>query len=274
MCKSRGTKPSCPFKSVYQVDNCNIFGYCVKPDSGIKSIADLKGKTIALGDAAWNTISDPILIAAGVDPSEVTYVTAGESRAQMVDSGQADAVMTWYKEFELWNGQGITLDWLAGEDVIQLTGGCLTFANSFIENPDNTDLIKRFVKAYAMGSYFTYLNPVAATEITMNKFPSLDVDFKWALQSIEHLIYIDNGKDVEEHGYGWHNPEKWEVQMEACRNGGTLTRTDLELDEIYTNDYVEAANSFDMKRVEEDAHNYKAAADHESSVYYNDSRSE
>lgn len=268
-----GHEAGLPFKSVYQVDNVNIFGYSVRPDSGIDSISDLKGKTIALGDPAWNTISDPILIAAGVQPSEVTYVTAGETRAQMVDAGQADAVLTWYKEFELWNGQGITLDYLPGEDVLQLTGGCLVFANDFVDDPANHDLIGRFVKAYAMGAYFTYMNPVAATEITMNKFPSLDVDFEWALMSINNLIYIDNGEDVEKNGYGWHNPEKWDVQMEACRNGGTLTRTDLTHDEIYTNDFVEVANSFDKKRVEEDAMNYKVAPEHESYVKYGEPRS-
>ena len=267
-----GHESGLPFKSIYQVDNCNIFGFSVKEDSGINSIADLKGKTIALGDPAWNTISDPILIAAGISPEEVTYITAGESRAQMVDAGQADAVLTWYKEFELWNGQGITLKYLAGEDVLKITGGCLTFANEFIEDPANKDLLERFVKAYAMGSYFTYLNPVAATEITMNKFPSLNVDFQWALLSIEHLIYIDNGEDVEKNGYGWHNEEKWKAQMEACRNGGTLTRTDLTVDEIYTNDFVAAANDFDHARVEQDAKDYKVSDEHQSYVYFNEPR--
>ncbi|MEA5003471.1 MAG: ABC transporter substrate-binding protein [Christensenella sp.] len=266
-----GHEQGLPFKSVYQVDNVNIFGYCVRPDSGIKSIADLKGKTIALGDAAWNTISDPILIAAGVDPSEVEYITAGESRAQMVDSGQADAVLTWYKEFEMWDGQGISLEWLAGEDVLQLTGGCLVFENNFIEQ--NKDLIARFVRAYAKGAYFTYLNPAAATEITLDKFPSIEIEFPYALASIQSLVYIDNGKDVDEHGYGWHNADKWETQMDACRKGGTLTRTDLTLDEIYTNDFVEAANDFDHAQVESDAAGYQLKSENQQYAATNPPRS-
>lgn len=265
-----GHEAGLPFKSVYQVDNVNIFGYCVKPDSGITSIADLKGKTIALGDPAWNTISDPILIAAGVQPDEVTYVTAGESRAQMVDAGQADAVLTWYKEFEMWEGQGINLEWLAGEDVLQITGGCLVFENTFIE--ENKDLIERFVRAYAKGAYFTYLNPGAATEITLDKFPSIKIEFEHALKSIESLVYIDNGADVEEHGYGWHSKEKWEKQMEACTNGGTLTRTDLTVDEIYTNDFVEAANDFDKKEVENDALNYQLREENQKYSVTNEPR--
>lgn len=244
-----------PFKSVYQVDNVNIFGYCVNKDSGIKSIADLKGKTIALGDPAWSTISDPNLVAAGLDPSEVTYVTAGENRAQLAASGQADAVLTWYKEFEMWAGQGMDFDWLAGEDVLQITGGCLVFENNKIE--EKRDVIERFVRAYAKGSYFTYLNPTAATEIVLEKFPSIKIDFEYALASVQSLVYIDNGEDVEKNGYGWHNPAKWEKQMEACRIGGTLTRDDLTLDEIYTNEFVEAANSFDHAGVEKDAAEYQ-----------------
>lgn len=250
-----GHEAGLPFKSVYQQDNVNIFGYCVAPDSGITSIADLAGKSITLGDPAWSTISDPILIAAGVDPADVEYVTAGENRAQLVEAGQADAVLTWYKEFNLWQAQGMDLDWLAGEDVVQLQGSGLCFANDQIE-PKN-DIIGRFLTAYAMGSYFTYLNPAAAAEITLERFPSIQVAFPDALEAIKALVYIENGDDVAQNGYGWHNPAKWEAQMDACRAGGTLTRDDLTLDEIYTNDFIATCNSFDKTKVEEDAASYE-----------------
>jgi len=266
-----GHEAGLPFKSVYQQDNVNIFGYCVRPDSGITSIADLAGKSITLGDPAWNTISDPILIAAGVDPSEVEYVTAGENRAQLVEAGQADAVLTWYKEFNLWQAQGMDLEWLAGEDVVQLEGSSLCFATDQIEAKN--DIIGRFLKAYAMGSYFTYLNPAAATEITLERFPSIQVKFPDAMEAIKALVYIENGDDVDQNGYGWHNPEKWEAQMAACRAAGTLTRDDLTLDEIYTNEFVEVANDFDHARVEEDAANYELKPENQEYALTNPPRS-
>ena len=266
-----GHEAELPFISVYQQDNVNIFGYCVAPDSGITSIADLAGKSITLGDPAWSTISDPILIAAGVDPSEVEYVTAGENRAQLVEAGQADAVLTWYKEFNLWQAQGMELDWLAGEDVVQLQGSSLCFATDQIEA--KKDIIGRFLKAYAMGSYFTYLNPAAATEITLERFPSIQVEFADAMKAVEALVYIENGDDVAQNGYGWHNPAKWEAQMKACKAAGTLTRDDLTLEEIYTNDFVEVTNDFDHKSVEEDAANYQLKTENQPYALTNPPRS-
>ena len=67
-----------PIISFAQLDQINIFCYAVRPDSDIKTFADLKGKTIVLGDPAWSMISNPNLIAAGLDPDkDVTYVVGG-----------------------------------------------------------------------------------------------------------------------------------------------------------------------------------------------------
>lgn len=250
-----------PIISIYQADVRNIFGYSVKPDSGINSIADLKGKKISLGDASWASISDPILQHAGLDPKkDVEYVSTGENRAQMVNEGKLDAVLTWEKEYQLWDAQGIKLKYLPGEKVLDNCSNSIVVSLDTYKN--NKDLLKRFVKAYTMGNYFTKLNPRAATEMTLQKFPSIKVNFGDALKAIEGSVYIDNNEDTEKFGYGYHNADKWKINVADALKNGMITK-DVPLDQIFTNEFVEAANSFDHKKVEEDAKNYKLKQEHE-----------
>lgn len=250
-----------PIISVYQVDVRNIFGFSVRPDSGINSIADLKGKKISLGDASWASISDPLLQHAGLDPKkDVEYVVAGENRAQMVNEGKLDAVLTWEKEYQLWDAQGIRLKYLSGEKVLDNCSNSLVVSLDTYNN--RKDLIKRFVRAYAKGSYFTKLNPKAATEMVLKKYPSIKVEFKDALKAIEGLVYIDNNEDTEKYGYGYHNADKWRINVEDALKNGMITK-EIPLEQIFTNEFVEAANSFDHKAVEEDAKNYKLAPEHQ-----------
>ena len=256
-----GHESGLPIISVYQVDVRNIFGFSVKPDSGINSIADLKGKTISLGDAAWSSISDPLLQHAGLDPKkDVKYVVAGETRAQMVAEGKLDAVLTWEKEYQLWDAQGIVLKYLSGEKVLDNCSNSLIVSLDTYKN--KKDLIVRFLRAYARGSYFTKLNPKAATEMVLEKYPSIKVEFGAALKAIEGLVYIDNNEDTAKYGYGYHNKDKWAINVADALTNGMITK-DIPLDQIYTNEFVEAANQFDHKAIEADAANYKLKPEHQ-----------
>lgn len=256
-----GHESELPIISVYQVDVRNIFGFSVLPDSEIKTIADLKGKTISLGDAAWSSISDPLLQHAGLDPkTDVEYVVAGENRAQMVAEGKADAVLTWEKEYQLWDAQGIILRYMTGEAVLDNCSNSLIVSLDTYKN--RQDLIIRFLRAYAKGSYFTKLNPRAATEMVLEKYPSIKVDFEAALKAIEGLVYIDNNDDTLKYGYGYHNADKWAINVADALANGMITK-EIPLEQIFTNEFVEAANQFDHAAVEADAANYKLKPEHQ-----------
>lgn len=249
-----------PVKSVYQVDVRNIFAFAVRPESGINSIAQLKGKTISLGDPSWATISDPMLQHAGLDPKkDVRYVVAGETRAQMVQEGKVDAVLTWEKEYQLWLGQGMRFKILPGSEVLKnCSNSAVVSLKTLKERPD---LIVRFFRAYAKGSYFTKLNPRAATEMVLDKFPSLKVSFEDALKAIEALVYIDNNEDTLKYGYGWHNAEAWKINVEDALKNGLISKP-IPLDRIYTNEFIPEINNFDHAAVEKDAANYKLRPEH------------
>ena len=243
-----------PLISVMQVDTRQIFGICVKADSDIQTPADMKGKTVVLGDAAWQTLYEMFVLAAGLELTDVNYVVGGENRAQMVDLGQADIVFTWEKEYQLWQAQGLDLRYITFQEIAP---GC---ANSICVTMDtvrnNPDLIVKFCRAYAKGILFCRLNPKAAADIVVKRFPALNLTVDQALPAIEGLVYITNDADTEEHGYGWHNVDEWTVMKDGGMATGSFLE-DIPVDEYFTNEFVEQINDFDPAEVQADADNYQ-----------------
>jgi NitT/TauT family transport system substrate-binding protein len=168
--------------------------------------------------------------------------------------------LTWEKEYQLWDAQGIVLRYMTGQAVLDNCSNGLIVSLDTYNN--NKDLITRFLRAYAKGSYFTKLNPRAATEMVLEKYPSIKVDFEAALKAIEGLVYIDNNEDTETYGYGYHNAEKWSINVEDALANGMITKN-IPLDQIYTNEFVEAANQFDHADAEADAANYQLKPEHQ-----------
>lgn len=244
-----------PLISVMQVDTRNIFGMCVKSDSDIKEPADMKGKDIVLAFSAWEALFDIYPLTLGLDPdTDINYVVGGENRAQMVELGQADAVFTWEKEYQLWQAQGLDLRYISFEELVP---GC---ANSIVTTmqyaEENPEIVEKFCRAYAKGILFCKENPRAAADIVVNKFPALNLEVDDAVPSIEGLVYITNDKDTEEHGYGWHNADEWEIMKTGAQMTGQFEE-DIPVADYFTNDFVEAINEFDYDEVAKDAADYK-----------------
>jgi ABC-type nitrate/sulfonate/bicarbonate transport system substrate-binding protein len=246
-----------PIISFAQLDQINIFCFAVRPDSNIKTFEDLKGKTIVLGDPAWAMISNPILIAAGLDPNkDITYVTGGEGRAQLVAEGKADAVLTWEKEYQLWEAQGLKFNYLFGRDVLDIVGNTFVARIDDLKDPKRAEVLARAVRAIAKGLYFVKLNPEAATEMTLRKYPSIKVPFKDAIRAVKAATFITYHPVVETEGWCYQRPDGWKRTIEIGVRSGNLTK-EIPLERAFTNEWIKFINDWDRKKVEEDAKNYK-----------------
>jgi NitT/TauT family transport system substrate-binding protein len=241
---------------VFQQDQNYIFGFGVRKDSGIDSFEDLRGKTVTVGDIGWTVLIDPLLQnTVGFTTEEMDVVAAGTGRAQQVAAGQADAVFTWEKEYQLWQAQGLDLKVLRGFDEgVRFPGNGIVFADKYIE--EHPDRVVKFARAWAKGIYFGTVNPAAATEITLEKYPMLGVDFKDALRAIKAGVWVMNSTMTEEHGYGYHNFEYWEALRDILYEQGTIPEK-VALEECITNEFIEEINNFDKAAVEQDAQNYE-----------------
>lgn len=244
-----------PLVGVFQQDVVNTDAFCVRADNDeINSIQDFKGKTIALGDAAWGAIVNAELIAAGLSPDDVEYVVAGENRAQMVNEGQCDIVYSWEKGYQLWLAQGMDFKVITCEDNLEICGNPLLVSQDYYDN--HQDVIERFLRALSMGIYFTNCNPEAATQIVLNHFPTITTDFDSSLEVIKAAVKIMTNDETEQYGYGYSNKERWENCVEYAKLVGMITE-DIAYEDIMTNEFIEAANTFDHDVVKADADAYQ-----------------
>jgi ABC-type nitrate/sulfonate/bicarbonate transport system substrate-binding protein len=253
-----GIENGLPLKAVFQNDSINIFGMAVKKDSGIKTWADMKGKKVALGDAAWANIINPTLIAAGLDPAkDVEYVVAGENRFQMVQEGKLDILFTWVAEYSQLKGQGFDFEYIDGNEILPYTSNPLvTNADYLKEDPE---MVRKFVRALAKGMYFVKMNPEAAADLTLEQFPSIKIPWDGAVGAMMGRVYqgfglseADQEKIVKD-GIGLADMDKWKLNMDWAVKTGII-KQEIPLENVVTNEFVDT--SWDKAKVEADAKNY------------------
>ena len=235
-----------------------VFNFAVPKGSPIKSFKDLAGKTISLYAPGANTISDPVLMEAGVDPKSVNYVIGGNQWGQLVAQGKADAAIAWQGLAAQWDAQGLKLDYLRGKDFSKHPSNGYIVRKDDLKDPKKVDILNRFFKCVAMGLDFARENPRAAAQITYDKFPAvreqmtpqLAMDSMWQLGCLYYDAY-SQGK-----GYGYANLDGWTSYIDAVYKLGQI-KTQLKTEDVVTNQFVEAANKFDKTRTKKDADSYK-----------------
>ncbi len=235
-----------------------VFDYVTCKGSGINSIQDLKGKKIAIGMEGWSVISDPILVEAGIDPSEVTYVAAGSQVGQMVALCEVDAGLTWRGLVAQWRAQGLEFDLLRGTDFSNQPSNGYCIHKDDLTDDKRKDIITRFMKGNAMGFEFGRYNPQAAAQIVYKRFSSLQEQMtpQLAFDSWAELAegYFQSCR--EGHPYGYASPEGWQNYIDTVYNLGQI-KTDYKAEDVITNYFVDAAADFDAAKAKKDAEAYK-----------------
>ncbi|MCL4384872.1 MAG: ABC transporter substrate-binding protein [Actinobacteria bacterium] len=243
---------------VFEMMASQVFDFAVKQDSPIKTVQDLKGKTISIGMSGWTVIVDPILVEAGIDPKSVKYVTVGESWGQAVAQGQADAALCWRGLRAQWDAQGLNLRYLIGETFSKHPANGYCVRKSDLSDSAKKDLYVKFFKAAAMGIEFARINPRAAAQITYNKFAAVREQMtpKLALDSMNQLHWAYTESERKLGGYGMSPVDSWKNYLDTIYQLGQ-TKNHLTVDQVITNDLIKDINSFDKAKVKSDAENFK-----------------
>lgn len=248
--------------NIQAVDNLicgNIFGIAYKTDSDVADWSDLEGKDIAVLSSTFSVIYDPILTAAGVDPSTVNYVTYSSSVYEALDSGQAAGMGTWISEYYMCEGMGYEWTYLSGNDVLP------QIANSIWVNTDfaaeNPEAVEGFVRAVNKAKYFCYVNPEAAADLQLATYPSIEVTWDGAVGSVQGNIKgmlgmteEDIQNTIDNKQIGVFDMEIVDQTIQNLVDGGAIQEK-LDTETYYTNDYVDT--TWDYAEVEEDAANYE-----------------
>ncbi len=252
---SLGLAQGIPLVSVFHMGGADVFDFAFRKGEKPADIRELEGKTVLLGSAGWQSICDPMLKAAGVDITKVTYVAAGWPQwGTTLAQGQGDAALAWEGLRAQWKGQGLDFDYFIGRHFSQLPANSFVIRKSDFEDAGTHDLYIRYLRAWAMGLEFGRANPRAATQIVMEQFPGLDSQMTPAVatESMMQLAAVFEGRWDERQAWGHHLESSWQLFFDVGREIGQI-EGDIALEEVISNDFIAPANDFDMNGVMADA---------------------
>ena len=205
-----------------------------RADQGIKTPADLRGKTIGLpGPYGANYIGlRALLHAGGLSESDVKLDSIGYTQVEALAAGrdQAVSVYTTNEPLQL-RAQGYSLTELRVADYVQLaSNGLITNEKTAGGNPN---LVRGMVAALLHGISATIADPQAAYQISLGFVETL-AQADTAVQKEVLATSIDLWKADR---LGESNPAAWENMQTVLLEMGLLT-TPLDLSKAFTNEFA------------------------------------
>jgi NitT/TauT family transport system substrate-binding protein len=242
-------------KSVFHMGARDTFSFAFRKGEGSGNLKDLEGKTILLGSAAWQSITDPLLVSQGVDVSKVTYVEAGwPTWGTALAAGQGDAALSWEGLRAEWIATGLEFEYWLGVQNSTLPANTFVVRAEDLEDPDRRAFLEQYLRGWAMGLEFGYHNPRAAVEAVFEQFPTLgsNLGAELGTTSILQQINVFRGDMESREGWGWHDMASWQAFFDIIHEMGQIS-SPVQAEDVLTNEFIGPANDFDHEAVKADA---------------------
>ena len=195
-------------KSAFHMGAKDTFSLAFRKGEGTNDLKTLEGKTILLGSAAWQSIVDPMLGVQGVDITKVKYVEAGwPTWGTALAAGQGDAALSWEGLRAEWIGSKLDFEYWLGVQHSPLFANTFVVRAADLDDPDKKAFLDKYLRGWAMGLEFAYLNPRAAVEAVFEQFPTLasNIGPELGTTSILQQIAVFRGDMDKRKGWGDHD---------------------------------------------------------------------
>jgi NitT/TauT family transport system substrate-binding protein len=232
-----GVSKGAPVRAVMAVTNSSPYSLAVRADSGIKTLKDIEGKTVASapGEAGLQLL--PALFARNnVDIDKVRIlrvegagkmVAVAEKRAEGLMAGLDNQSLTLPKE-------GVPLIDFAYSKYGTNTVGLTIFTNSDLIK-DNPDLVRRFVKATVRSFEAAIKDPDASIKAGQKVKPDLDTALSLAqlkvglgLMKTEATAKLPTGAFAQ---------KDWDDTIELMKKYMSL-ETSMKASDFFTNEFL------------------------------------
>lgn len=249
----------CGFNSIRQP----TAAIAVDPDGPYEDYADLEGQTIGVHDlsSAYIPIFEQALEEHGVDPESVEYQVTGFGAQALnaLRSGDVAASVYWDYEMGTWDALGNEPKLLPlPEAIADLFSSCLIFSDETIEQ--RPELVSGYSRAVAKSIIFAEENPEAAVKLFWKFAPETKPTGMSEEEALTHDTTIMQSRlvnhlpadDDPDPRWGAWAPEQWTSYLEFLE-----LDTDLDVESLYTLDFVDEINDFDEEAVREFAREYE-----------------
>lgn len=250
----------------FNLNRSPIFLAAVQPQSPVKTIPDLKGKTVGvqtLGAGGAPYIAG-VFKSLGLDPKrdvEFSAVGVGSGALAELQRGNVDALALADTQFAAYENLGTQFRYLPQEDYtkVYVTGGL--FVRRDYLAPHRAELCT-FGRGIAMGIEFLLANPEAAVRLHWKYYPETKpkgVDEAVALQQTLHILkarmdkYDPRRQTIDK--YAVYRDEEWAGLVKTLGLDAKLPADKVRA--LYTNDLVDCINDFDRDTVRAQARAFK-----------------
>jgi NitT/TauT family transport system substrate-binding protein len=258
--KQEGRGEPLPVKFFYLGFPHNIWQFAVLQNSPIQSLADLQGRRLGIfaNQAAYLPQIRALARHEGLSPDrdiQLRIVGVGAGALQALQSGQTDISVQGEVQHAAFETMGSKLRRLPFPANFELLHG-----PGFLTHVDNlVDLAWRKVmeavaRGTAMGTLFCQTNPESCLKLAWEAAPvlkPLTVDSKSISDGLHILnaVLADMELRPEQNGqYGLYVRSSWQRYVDILKSNGEITKP-VDIDELFTNDLIAAANSFDHERI-------------------------
>ena len=237
----------------------------VLPDSPIKTLTDLKGKT--LGGVSWGAggalYLTKVLGDLGIGMGDYSRVVTGNgaAAAAALRSHQVDALVLWDSAYAGIENAGVQMRYIPITDQDKLGSNSFTTTDAYLKSHE--DVVARFCRAVAKSFYFARVDPEAAVAAFLKTNPTFkpaSTPMEDAVRSNAHIFraYLDgatNGLPLDAK-VGAIEPDTWAFNQNFYKSTGMLKGTQPP-SASYTTKLTDRCNDFDRAKVAASAKAYK-----------------
>ena len=257
--------PSADIVSIYAVIPQPFWYVAVKPDSPVKELKELKGKSIGIvnrGDTGFFG-AKAMFKELGIDPdNDVNWVTvgAGGPAGQALAGGRVDALAEWDVLYSVIEKLGFPLRGLENTPGQQHVIGA-TYGVKRANFEKKRDVFARYFRAVTKSTLFAYNNRDAAVRLFFDMYPEALPKGKSADQAVtDGVAALDVRKEK------WF-PEKTDPDQRVGAQSALEWQNAvkmMELDDkfkdvgrLYSNDIIDECNKFDQAAIAKAAQSFK-----------------
>ena len=238
----QGITQGVPIKAVAVLLQTSPMSFIYKADKPIKTMEDLRGKSIAItaGDASLAQLN-ALLAKHDMTEDDITLVVvanpAGKETAILED--QADTFMGYYidQPMRMEKNTGVDLDWTTTQEI----GGVTTVSSAvFVSDrtiDEDPELVEKFVRATQRAVQYTLDNPEEAAEIFAVHAGDFGFDKELSLAEIlgaQELLWTENS---EGNPVGWSAIEDWQASQDLLQEYSGL-KPEEDVNVYFTNEFL------------------------------------
>jgi NitT/TauT family transport system substrate-binding protein len=232
-----GITKGAPIKAVMGIMNTTPFAVIAREDSGIKSLKDLEGKTVAAtaGEAGL-TIMPALIKANKLDEAKLNFLRIdGAAKLVSVLEKRADALLGGSENQALILEQkGVKTVVLNYADFGVNTMGLAIHVHQDTLK-DKPKLVEGFIRATAKAYADAEKDPAAAIAAGLKAKPDLDKDL--ALKQLNAGLKLVRSRSAPTAAIGQMHPGDWDMTLNLMKDYQEL-KTDMKADAFFTNAMV------------------------------------